>query len=301
MPSIRLALCSDTHFWPGATRCYSSQKSQLQPWSEQIQDSLLAELKAAAPDLVLHLGDFTCGGGHFEMPHPEFFNTLAATIQAFRSLPAEFYGLPGNHDCPERGDWSFAAQQLGLEPGQGRTIDLPQARLVLLNAQGHAPEQIAATWPRGPNAGWVNQAELARLDDSLAAAGNRPVIIFSHQLLQPWVGDQPWKDLYAVENAGAVLALLARHGNVRAVIQAHAHRLDVRQAPVGRSECWFVIIPAVIEYPLAWVQLDLTPVDLQVALQKLPLPELAAISRDSGDGQGWRAGRPEWNKFRIPL
>ncbi|MCB0155926.1 MAG: metallophosphoesterase, partial [Anaerolineae bacterium] len=203
MSATRLALCSDTHFWPGATRRYGHDEEQLQPWSVPLQAALLAELSAAAPDLILHLGDLTCGGGHFEMPEDEFYTVLAATVQAFASLPASFQALPGNHDCPANGDWTFAEQQLGLGPGLGRTIDLPAARLVLLNAQGHSAEQLAAAYPRGPNAGWVNQAELTRLADALATAGERPVLIFSHQLLRPWSGAQPWKELYAIENAGA--------------------------------------------------------------------------------------------------
>jgi 3',5'-cyclic AMP phosphodiesterase CpdA len=64
MTQTRIALCSDTHFWPGATRNYGLEEEQLQLWSEIIQGTLLAELELAAPDLTLHLGDLTCGVGH---------------------------------------------------------------------------------------------------------------------------------------------------------------------------------------------------------------------------------------------
>jgi len=300
MSRTRIALCSDTHFWPGATRRYGHYDDQMQPWSEQIQATLLTELEAAAPDVLLHLGDLTCGGGHFEMPDDQFFDTLAATIEAFTALPSAFYALPGNHDCPVNGNWSFAEQRLGLEPGLGHTIDLPAVRLVMLNAQGHSPEKLVATWPRGPNPGWVNQAELERLDNALATAGNRPVLLFSHQLLRPWATEsQPWKALYGIENAADVLAVLARHHNVRAVFQGHAHRLDVHQARVGQQDCWFVILPAVMVYPMAWLQLDLQAAALRVTMKNLPLPELAALSRDTG--QAWRAGRPEWQDISISL
>jgi hypothetical protein len=39
----------------------------MQPWSHEIQAVLLAEVTAAKPDLLFHLGDFTCGGGVFGM------------------------------------------------------------------------------------------------------------------------------------------------------------------------------------------------------------------------------------------
>jgi len=298
MSRIRLALCSDTHFWPGAARRYGHHDDQLQPWSEQIQETLLADLKATPPEFVLHLGDLTCGGGHFEMPDDTFQTVLAATVEAFSALPSAFYALPGNHDCPAHGDWSFAEQQLGLEPGLGRTIDLPAVRLVLLNAQGHMPEQLAATWPRGPNAGWVNQAELARLDSALATAGNRPVLLFSHQLLRPWVVDaQPWNDLYGIENGADVLAVMARYKNVRAVFQGHAHRVDLHAESIGGETCWFMVLPAIIEYPMAWLQVDVQADMVRVQVKRLPLPTLAALSRDTG--QGWRAGKLEWYSFSI--
>jgi Icc protein len=280
---------------------FGADGEQLQPWSEEIQASLLAELQAAGPDLVLHLGDLTCGGGAFEMPDALFFDTVDHLYQAFQALPADFSILPGNHDGPAGSDWSYVEDKFGLGPGLGRTIDLPTARLILLNAQGHSPARLAAAWPGDPTYGWVSEAELARLDTALATAGERPVLLFVHQLLKPWLGEQPWKELYGVENAEAVLEILTRHSNVRAVFQAHAHRLDVQSARVGRRECWFIISPAIIVYPLAWLQLDLTAETLQVTMRQLPLSELAELSRQSGEGHDWRAGRPEWQNFIISL
>jgi len=301
MSQTRIALCSDTHFWPGAKERFGPVGSQLQPWSEQIQAALLAELKAAAPDLLIHSGDLTCGGGSFDMPHETFFAALDASYAAFKTLPADFHILPGNHDCPAGGDWSYAEARFGLAAGLGQTIDLPEARLILVNAQGHLPEQLAAAWPDDPIYGWVNEAEQARLAEALAGAGDRPILIFIHQLLRPWAGDQPWRDLYGVENVDAVLAILAQSGNVRGVFQSHAHRLDVHQTVSGVKPCWFIIGPALIEYPLAWLLLDLSPGQLHVTMQRLPLAELAALSQQTGDGQAWRAGRPEWRDFTIML
>jgi len=297
---IRIAVCADTHFWPGAEQRFGLTRGQLQPWSEQIQESLLAELRAAAADLVFHLGDLTCGGGSFGMPIKLFYTTLDETVAAFAALPGGFAILPGNHDCPAGGDWSDAEKRFGLGPGLGQTIDLPTARLVLLNAQGHAQEQINAALPGDPTYGWVNAAELARLSDALATAGDRPVLLFVHQLIRSWIGEQEWWPFFGTENAADVLAVLAQHSNVRAVFQAHAHRLDVQQAAIGNGACWFVVGPAIIEYPLAWLQLALWPGQLRVTMQRLPLPDLAQTSLD-GSGEAWRAGRPEWQNFTIKL
>jgi 3',5'-cyclic AMP phosphodiesterase CpdA len=299
MSPTRLALCSDTHIWPNAQQRFGTLGAQMQPWSREIQAALLAEIAAAQPDLLFHLGDFTCGGGSFGMAADDFQTTLTELVAACRSLPATFYGVPGNHDCPLGQNWRFAEELLGLGPGLGQTIDTPEARLILLNAQGHSQAQIDAALPGDPTIGYVGEAELSRLETALAEA-DRPVLLFLHQLLRPWEGDQPWAALYGVQNGDAVLDLLARYPVVKAVFQAHAHRLDVQQAQVGGQGCWFVVLPAVIEYPMAWLDLTLRSDAVQVNLRRLPLTELAETSRQSGE-TGWRAGRPEWNQFAIPL
>jgi Icc protein len=300
MNQTRIALCADTHIWPNAVQRFGQFGSQLQPWSQDIQAVLLAELAAAQPDIILHLGDMTCGGGSFHMPAETFHVTLAEVITGFQSLAAEFYGLPGNHDYIIGDDWSYAEQLLGLGSGLGRTIDTPAARLILLNAQGHSQAQRDAAVPNDPTYGWVNAAELARLEEALATTGDQPVLIFSHQLSHRWGGDQSWADLYGIQNAAEVLAVLARYQNVKAVFQAHAHRLDVQMAPLGKHQCWFVVLPALIEYPLAWLELDLRPGSVQCTLRRLPLHDLAELSCQSG-AIDWRAGRPEWRNFTIPL
>lgn len=301
---VRIGLCADTHYWPQRGNLVGGEGNiQLLGESERLLEQLVTELAAADLDLALHLGDFTCGGGYFEMPFCDFVAAVDATHDALIQLDPPVYGLPGNHDCPPGGGhWTRVEERWGLEPGLGRTIDLlPYARLVLINAQGHSDEQIEAAAPGDPIYGWVNEAELARLDQALASAGELPVLIGLHQLLRPWSLDRPWKAFYAVENANAVFETMARYNNVRAVFQAHAHRFDVQQASVGGRNVWFVITPAVVEYPLGWLLLTLTPGRLRVQLRSLDMPDLLALTRDAGDGQAWRAGEPAWRDFTIDL
>jgi 3',5'-cyclic AMP phosphodiesterase CpdA len=266
----------------------------------EIQQVLLADLTAVRPDLLLHLGDFTCGGGSFAMSAAAFEATLAALIDGLRGVGAGFYGLPGNHDFFVGGDWGYAERLLHLGPGQGFTIDTPMARLILLNAQGHSAEQLAAAAPGDPTWGWVNEVELQRLEAALASADGRPVLLFSHQLLLPWQGEPPWADLYGIQNIDAVLTLLKRYRNVRALFQGHAHRFNVQQTTLDGRPCLSVILPPIIEFPMAWLELALHPNSLQVQLRRLPLPDLAERSRQNG-ASDWRAGQPEWRNFTIPL
>lgn len=300
----RLGLCADTHFWYSGSYHHGSNGSlQLQPCSDLLLTGLLSELERAQLDMVLHLGDATCGGGFFRMEEEDFYTALDLVHQEMKCLSPPVYALPGNHDCPPGGgNWSYFERLWGLASGTGVTIDLPTARLVLLNAQGHEHDQIEEARPTDPVYGWVHEIELLRLEEALATAGDRPVVVFCHQLLRPWVSNhQNWVHYYGVKNAQAVLALFARYGNVRAVFQAHAHRFDVHQVPLGGQPCHFVIIPAVIEYPLGWLMLDLMPDKLRVRLQRLPLPDLAQLSLNSGEGQGWRCGLPQWSDMEINL
>ncbi|NJN81457.1 MAG: hypothetical protein HC802_03690 [Caldilineaceae bacterium] len=252
-------------------------------------------------DYVIHMGDVTCGGGTYEMQLDAFRAALHRAHCVFDKLPMPAYVLPGNHDSLPGGDWAYFDQLWGISPGIGHTIDLPMARLVLLNAQGHSPAQLQASLPDDPVTGWVNDQELARLDEALATAGGRPVVLFMHQVLLPWQSDQPWKHFYGVENASAVLDLLAAYANTAAVFQGHAHRLNVQTVDLGQRPCTFVIAPSLIEYPLAWLLLDFSQKEIHVQMRRLHLDDLAEESRLSGAGQSWRAGKPAWQDFFIDL
>ncbi len=300
---ISIGLCADTHYWPQGQDFVTSEGSlQLQGSTPSLLTTLIAELQDAGLDLVLHLGDLTCGGGTYAMTPQAFVAAVKDLHRAYQALPLPLYALPGNHDSlPGAGGWNVFHDVWGLEPGLGATIDLPLVRLVLLNTHGHSPAQIAQADGHDPVYGWVSDEELRRLDEALATAGGRRVLLFTHQLLAPWSNHEAWRDFYAVRNAPAVREVLSRHGNVAAVFQAHAHRFDVRRMALGRSECPFVVLPSLIEYPLAWVQLDLDGTFLRMRLRQLPLPDLQEASRTSGGGQGWRAGRPEWRDLTIPL
>jgi 3',5'-cyclic AMP phosphodiesterase CpdA len=300
---ISIGLCADTHYWPHGQNFVTSDGSlQLQSASQDLLAALFQDLQRARLDLVLHLGDLTCGGGTYDMAPDVFVTTVVDLYRTYQSLNAPVYVLPGNHDSlPGAGGWNVFHDVWGLEPGLGMTLDLPLARLILLNTHGHSPAQIAQADEFDPVYGWVSNDELQRLEESLATAGGKPVLIFTHQLLAPWSNHLDWRDYFAVRNAGAVRNVLSRHNNVSAIFQAHAHRFDVRRLRLGRQESTFVILPSLIEFPLAWVQLDLAPRLLRMRLRQLPLPQLQEASRASGSGQDWRAGRPEWWDLTIPL
>jgi len=299
-----IGIVSDTHYWQRNTPVVTKEGAiQLQQWSEELMATLLVELERGGVTQVLHLGDITCGGGTYAMPAAEFAATLSSLHRRFENAPMPIAALPGNHDSlPGTGSMDIFCQIWGTAPGIGLTIDVPEARLVLLNSQGHPASVLAAAPDGDPVFGWVNDAELARLDTALATAGNRPVLLFSHQLLHPWSGDAAWQDFYGIVNAGAVLEIVRRHGNTCAVFQGHAHRLDIQQVALRPDRTTlFAVVPPIIEYPVAWMRLELSGPTANLSLQPLPLPAIAERSRDSGKGQAWRKGRPEWWDYTFSL
>jgi len=302
--STTIGIVTDTHFWQRHQPVITADGAlQLQPWSERLLETLLAELTTAQVDLVVHLGDQTCGGGSYVMPDNEFVATLRHLHQRLGELNVPVMAVPGNHDVlPGTGDLSEFLALWDYTPGQGKTIDLPHARLILLNAMGHTPTQIATAAEHDPVYGWVSAAELERLDDALATADGRPVLLFAHQLLLPWQGDRSWYDYFGIANAADVMQVMARRGGVHAVFQGHAHRLDIQTYSVAPSQpCTFGVMPAVIEYPVAWMQLTLTATQGQCQLRRLPLDGIASLSAQSGGGQTWRDGEAAWWDYRFPL
>jgi 3',5'-cyclic AMP phosphodiesterase CpdA len=300
---VSIGLCADTHYWPGGRDYITPDGTrQLQSSSEQLLTTLLDELENADLDLVIHLGDLTCGGGTYDMPVEVFLGTLSTLHSAYHKLTTPVHLLPGNHDStPGLGGWEGFHAILGGQPGIGATVDTPDARLILLNTQGHSRGQIETADDRDPVYGWVSESELARVEADLASAAGRPVMVFMHQLLQPWSNRAGWRDFYGIANALAVRNLLRLYQNAQIVIQAHAHRLDVQTVLLDNHPRTFVVVPSLIEYPVAWVRLDITAHAVRLRLQPLPLPELRSASQSSGEGQKWRAGREEWWDLTIPF
>ncbi len=290
-----IAVCGDSHAWFGATQAFGQFGEQLQPWSAEILANLRCQLRREQPDLLLHLGDFTCGGGVFEMPEEDFKQTLPQVISTLQDVGSTFHGIPGNHDTPfESGSYEFCEQLLGLPRGQGLTIDIPQARLILVHSQGHSADQIQAALPGDPVYGWVAEEELVRVETDIVNAGNKPILLFIHQLLVPWTVAVPWKDYYEVKNRDTLLGILERHPNVVAVFQAHAHLYDVQRVHLGDKDRLFIVIPSTIQYPLGWLLLRVASNRLEIELRRLTLPDLQERSRTHDPYGDARAGRREW-------
>lgn len=121
-------------------------------------------------------------------------------------LAVPVYCLPGNHDLAEFG----VVLASGLIRRE-RCIELGGWQIVLLDS----------TLP-GEDGGALDEAELAFLNDRLAAAPEQPALVAVHHHPEPTgVG---WLDQTVLANSADLWAVLDRHPQVRGLLWGHIHR-----------------------------------------------------------------------------
>jgi Icc protein len=158
----------------------------------------LAERDGPAFDAVLATGDMVHDGS------PEGYDRLCERLSRF-GCPV--YGLPGNHDAPER-----MRQKMSRAPFQ------------YLGTATHGDWQIVlldSTVP-GEDGGALSDAELARLDQTLGARASAHALVCLHHAPQS-VGSA-WIDTMVLRNGDALLRTVGRHPKVRGLVFGHIHQ-----------------------------------------------------------------------------
>jgi Icc protein len=75
---------------------------------------------------------------------------------------------------------------------------------------------------RGADFGWLDELELETLDRELAGAQGRHALVCLHH--PPVSVGSPWLDSVGLRNAQSLMAVVQRHGNVRAIVFGHIHQ-----------------------------------------------------------------------------
>jgi len=151
------------------------------------------------PELVVATGDLAHDG------------TVAAYARLREHLGAfekPVYCLPGNHD---------ESRVLDSELGQP-----PFHRCRSLLTGGWQMVFLDSSVPGSDN-GHLSARELAGLDQVLAAAPDRPALVWLHH--QPLPVGSLWLDTMAVDNGDEFFAVIDRHPQVRAVVWGHVHQV----------------------------------------------------------------------------
>jgi 3',5'-cyclic AMP phosphodiesterase CpdA len=220
------------------------------------------ELAAVAPD---------------GLPDPGLFEPLIREL-----LSAPSVRVPADRDRRELDAATVVArlrEAAGLAPG-GPLLDYafdlgPKLRVIVLDLVRRG----------GGSDGLVHPGQASRLSRLLREAGDRWVLVVTHQPLTNSVG------------GAGVLALLDRHPGVVAVLSGHTHenRIEPRRAPGGGY--WLISTASLVDYPQQARALRLFETGGEgVALQTWMLDhvpaELGDISRELSylDAQG---GRPQ--------
>ncbi|PRB84031.1 3',5'-cyclic-AMP phosphodiesterase [Pseudomonas sp. MYb185] len=148
-------------------------------------------------DLVLATGDITQDGS--AAAYERFIDAVAR-------IPQPCHWIPGNHDD------AVLMAELGEERGLNRDwVDIGQWRIVLLDSS-----------VSGSVAGYLDQQQLARLDQALSSAGQRHVLVCLHHHPVPIGSD--WMEPIGLGNADQLLARLDAEPQVRGVLWGHIHQ-----------------------------------------------------------------------------
>jgi 3',5'-cyclic AMP phosphodiesterase CpdA len=151
------------------------------------------------PDFVVATGDLSADGSQAS------YERLRELLQPLR---APLHVCPGNHDDRERLRRAFALD--GADGPLHEAFDVAGHRFVLLDSAQPGKED-----------GWLSPEELAWLEGELAASPTTPTWLFVHH--HPLPVYVRWLDRLGLQNGGALLRVLARHPQVRAVGYGHVH------------------------------------------------------------------------------
>ncbi len=193
MKSLRVVQLTDTHLFGDPTGQLRGVATL--PALQAVLAAAAANIAAA--DMVLVTGDIV-------QEDPRGYSHLR---QALGSLRKPVLCLPGNHD-----DVPQMHATLRGGPFQiGGWRDHANWRVVMLDSV--VPHR---------DGGRLADSELQALDQALAGAGRRHVLVGLHHHPVPMAS--AWLDEVGLENADDFFAVIDRHPNVRAIVWGHVHQ-----------------------------------------------------------------------------
>ncbi|MBF0370632.1 MAG: phosphodiesterase [Magnetococcales bacterium] len=150
------------------------------------------------PDLLLVSGDISqessmASYGHF--------------ARVTCSLPCPIRLIPGNHDRLDLFQEAFDGERIGWQ----RRVEMGGWRLICLDST--QPDE---------SGGVLGVAELAALEDSLAASSPIPTLIALHH--PPALIQSTWMDRIGLQNPHDLFQITKRHPEVKAVVFGHIHQ-----------------------------------------------------------------------------
>ncbi len=160
--------------------------------------TLLKRVLAIKPDILLATGDLSEDGSRV---------SYQALQSLFKPLGVPVLALPGNHD-----DARALAETFPGSPVDTIGISAHGAwKIIRLNS----------CLPGKPE-GRISEKILVELEGFLKNNDRHPLLIALHH--QPVHVGSPWIDKYALLDSGALLEMVDRYANVKAVLWGHVHQ-----------------------------------------------------------------------------
>ncbi len=166
------------------------------------------------PDVILLTGDLVNDGTDEE---------YALLGEIVGEAPCPVLPIPGNHDDPVKLHATFTASA-------SCPVVLPDLATGPFHyvVDGHPVRLVAFdTTVADHHHGEVTAASAAWLDGALAAAPDRPTVVFQHHV--PYATGAWWFDYAGIVGADLLRDVLARHHQVVRVVAGHVHRATSTQ------------------------------------------------------------------------
>jgi len=190
--TITLVHLSDVHMRPGFN---APERFRL----------ALRDVRSRKPALIINTGDTVDGSAEADA---KWASWQAAVTAEIRNIP--LYNLLGNHDIDEPLTREIACARLGM-PSRYYRFDRFGWRFLMLDGNGFAADKEQWDW-------LVRELQEAPTRMPIVVASHHPVFSMGATIHSP--GDQigRWKEL---------VALFARHPNVKLCLGGHSHLADV--------------------------------------------------------------------------
>lgn len=196
------------------------------PYPEVMNRGAVAEIAAAAPDVVIAKGDLTADGSLWQ--YRRFLDVYEG------AFGGKLVHVRGNHDAYDREEFV---------PNAPREVILPGVRLAVLDT----------TWP-GHAGGRLLADDLAWLA-ALCEDSDRPVLVFGHHHVWDPASPERPDDYFGIrpDDSEALIAVAAARPAFLGYFAGHTHRNRVRRMAATGARPW-VEVACVKDFPGTWAE-----------------------------------------------
>ena len=214
--TLRIGVIADSHYADIDTKGSRFYRDSLSKLQEAVECFNREDL-----DFIIELGD---------MKDVAPGNDAALTLEyldkaerCFSSFDGPVYHVLGNHDmdCISKEEFLMHTKNSGKAEGKSYYgFTMKGVRFLVLDANYNADMSDYCRGNFNWKSAWIPPQEKEWLKKELKANRKKPVVIFSHQLLDDFSDVRPQ---VCVGNAAEIREIIDAHPNVLAVFQGHHH------------------------------------------------------------------------------